>query len=680
MHPEDLLDVLPAYKGSKRMISRRQDTFDIIREILRKHKDCVAHYDDICAPFWKGNTSDTAKDLYYYAKKHLPYKVEPTLQQTVKTPAAILEERRDFGNDCKHYASFIVGIGEALRRRGYPIKCFYRFGSYNKNRKNPGHVFAVFVDKGREIWIDPVPDIGGFDRRAITPAYITDKMPPMSKNGNSISGLYDISGIGDYALENGDSVVTGLHPDQLISGHRKRGHWLDKAFDSPLNPLHPGMYTPGAGSKLRHAGHHGHHGHHGGGAAAVERVRQQMNIPGHSGAMLPGSPHDHGHATSGIGKAKKKKGLHLKIKVPKIKVPKIKIQPGKLLLKVAGAPSRNAYLLLLKLNTFHMAIKIWQKAAHDKNSAAWKNLAGKWKKLGGNENNLYNAVKQGVNTYNKLHKSKKHISGFEVVNGFPYLSGADDSDTIGCYHDNMSVGDILAFVHENHNARASKRHHYRGHPMHHHGHHGHPMHAHHGQHPHGHDMGVVQVAAAAGVIAAAAPIIKALSGLLKSFGVDTKKADDSADADLKNLSDNHNDDGSVTTNEDGTTVHADGSETQVTNNQDGTQTVTIKKVPGIPHKDDGATGDAPDGGGDDDGGETTTVTKTKTKTVTKSEEGGDSDDDPGDVHGGTGFKDMLHNVTSFVSEHKTWFIVGGVVVAAMIILPKVLSHKPKRRR
>ncbi len=330
-----LLDRLPPYKGRARMVKRRQNTDDIKREVLNKHISTMGHYDAICQPFWKGSAQATAENLYYFLKRTLPYQAEPTLYQTVKTPAAMLEERLDFGNDCKHFAGFACGIGEALRRKGYPIKCFYRFASYNANRRSPGHVFAVFVDQGKDIWVDPVPEIGGFNRRAISPVFKQDKMPPMSRNGSSIGSLYDISGV--RVLDNENVVVSGLAPINVVNGH-----WLD----------------------------------------TLPTSQRRYESPG-----LPG-----------MGKAKKKhKGLHIKVK------------PGKLLKKLGGAPIRNAFLALLKINFASRATKIFEGL---KKPGFKEKLYAMWAKAGGNSNKLSTAINQGVKWHNKV--SHRKVSGMSI--------------------------------------------------------------------------------------------------------------------------------------------------------------------------------------------------------------------------------------------------------------------------
>ncbi len=587
---------LPPYQGKKRLITTRQDTHDIIREILDLHRRTGADYDRIAPAFWKGDVKGTAENLYYFARKHIPYQVEHTLTQTVKRPEAILAEREKFGNDCKHYASFIVGIAEALRRKGFPVKCFYRFASYNPKNRAPGHVFAVFVDHGKEIWVDPVPEIGGFDRRARQPFFITDKMPPMSKNGSSIGSLYEISGIPIETTK----IVAGYDPTAIISGHR---HWLDELH--PQNRLNK--------------------------AKQMLHKRGIPLPPGMNGTYdISGYPED---SISGRKGPKKKRGL------------KIKIKPGKLLAKFGLGPSRNAFLLLVKLNTFHLATKMWTKAARDRNSAAWKKLAGQWEKMGGKADKLYKEIKRGVNTFNKLHpKHRISMSGIddmgsmdnigESIDG-PEMEGMGMPDDIGYYHDDMSIGDILCFVHDNHAHRMRRS---------------------------GRRIGVAPAVAAAGVIAAAAPVLKALMGILKSFGVNTSKAGAAADEDTRNLAEAYNNSDNV--GPDGKTTMPDGSEAKVTTDPTtGEQKLTVTKLPGTSDKETEAADEAAD---QDEG-----VTKTKTVTKKKTWSG----DGPG-----AGIKEMLSNVTSFVSDHKWWFIGGGVAIAAVIILPKIFHRGPQKRR
>ena len=40
---------------------------------------------------------------------------------------------------------------------------------------------------------------------------------------------------------------------------------------------------------------------------------------------------------------------------------------------------------------------------------------------------------------------------------------------------------------------------------------------------------------------------------------------------------------------------------------------------------------------------------------------------------------MVDNVKNFVAEHKMWIIGGTVVFMAIVIIPKLVNHKKRRR-
>lgn len=577
-----ILQQLPPYKGDQRLISSRQDTFDIIRQILSNHRNTAAHYDKIAINHWKGDAERSARELYDFLKQNAPYKVEPVKKQTTKTPAAILQEARTYGNDCKHYANYSVGVGEALARLGYPVKCFYRFASYKNGSRAPGHVFGVWVINGKEYWIDPVPEIHGFNARNIVPSYKIDKIPPMSRY-KTIGSLYHISGI-----SNGD-YVAGPAP------YAGRGHWLD---DMPGSTM--GKAKKNKPPKKK-------------GPGIVKKIAKKVQNTGKS-------------IKKGVKKIVPKKGT-------------------KIVAKYTLATSRGAFLTLVKLNAFNLGVKMWLHAAKDKNSKGWKELSAKWIKLGGKPDSLYKNIQQGVGTHNKLHPKKK-VSGFD-----DYMDGIDYDNVagIGGYDDDMTIGQICGFVHnrEVHNA-----------------------------------IGVAPAVASAGVIAAAAPIMTALANLLKAFGVNTKKADDTAAADMEDLADKHNNEGGDYTDEEGTTKHNDGTETEAITKADGSTELIVKNLPGVKTTEytPGKNTDKPYSEQEEEAEEAeevddegNVITKTKTITKTKKKKGGS----------GLSFSDMVNNVTGFVSEHKTWFIVGGAVVGAALILPPLVRRmrsKPTRRR
>lgn len=584
-----LLDKLPEYQGNKTLVTRRQDTFDIIREIMAMHNKSAKLYNTIALDHWSGDEMSTARHLFDFMRRHVPYTQEKTYTQTVKYPQSILAERLTFGNDCKHYSSYIVGVGAALNRMGYPVKCFYRFGCYRdktgKVSKHPGHVFAVFVINGQEIWIDPVPEIGGFNSRTLCPVTKIDKMPPMAQQ-RSIGSLYEISGFsGDNQL------VAGPHH------HGRHGH-------------HP-HYNNGAFEQVPHERYPMQH--HYGGAHWLDRMPTTHGHGHHHSHYQPHWQDGEDMGKAGKGKAKVKKLIN--------KAKHIKVQPGKLLKKVDLTAPRNAYLALLKMNFGHLAVNIHNRIKKD--PAAWKKISEFWeKKLGGNSNKLHTAIDGGVNTHNKLHPKHK-VSGMDsdmyMSGGFTndYVSGADEA------------------------------------------------------------VGVVAAAGAAALLAAAAPVIAAISNIFKSLGIKHDNVEDAADNADVNAAADHNDatdqqgDGNKDINPDGSVDHGNGVTTKVTKNADGSQTMTYDvKDP-------------------TEGDNITSYSKTKTKTSKELDTDGDGQDDETVTektktitkhNTGDSFADMMANTKDFVMDHKWWFIGGGLTLLGLIVIPRVLSNRPKPRR
>lgn len=69
------------------------------------------------------------------------------------------------------------------------------------------------------------------------------------------------------------------------------------------------------------------------------------------------------------------------------------------------AVSRNATLLLIKINFAGLANKYYR-AAKIRKSKAWQKIEHTWEDLGGNKDTLYNAVKQGMRVEYKHHPNR----------------------------------------------------------------------------------------------------------------------------------------------------------------------------------------------------------------------------------------------------------------------------------
>lgn len=111
----------------------------------------------------------------------------------------------------------------------------------------------------------------------------------------------------------------------------------------------------------------------------------------------------------------------LKIRLPKIKIRLPKIDVAGYLKKFGLAAPRNAFLGLLKLNVHQMAVRIYRQAT--KNPAFKDKLFKTWDKFGGNTNVLWRSVTQGVKNYNKHHSKKVKISGIGAEN--PYFTARE---------------------------------------------------------------------------------------------------------------------------------------------------------------------------------------------------------------------------------------------------------------
>lgn len=181
----ELLKILPPASLKKKKVADRQSVPLIMELVLDAHKKYRSHYDKIANKFWKGNVKKTVRYLFDFCKAEMTYLAESAKQQTVRSPAAILETRRAWGVDCKHYAGFIAGVLDALKRSGKNITWSYMFVSYDPEDEMPEHVFVSALVDGRPCYVDPV--LSSVDCRFPKFHYFQQKFPDMS--------LYTVNGL-----------------------------------------------------------------------------------------------------------------------------------------------------------------------------------------------------------------------------------------------------------------------------------------------------------------------------------------------------------------------------------------------------------------------------------------------------------------------------------------------------
>lgn len=233
-----MLEVLPPYEGNDLLIKSEQSTRDIIREVLDAHQFFAGDYDRIIN-FFSNNPKYLYRDLFRFLQNNVRYEIESEKNQTTMSPAAILALSR---GDCKHYSSFIGGILDAKNRAGDGAYDWsYRFAGY---RNEPiGHVYiVVYGAKGADdIWIDPAPLPGDFNRftartfndRMIEPTTFKD-LKPQQMSLNRISGIGQPAGFVSTAIvKRAELFVTDKNGDPCGSCIGRYDLASENGMDSP---------------------------------------------------------------------------------------------------------------------------------------------------------------------------------------------------------------------------------------------------------------------------------------------------------------------------------------------------------------------------------------------------------------------------------------------------------------
>jgi len=236
MQKNILLAKLPVFQGRYQLVSKRQTVSEIVREVVAGHKMFYQHYDAIANDFFYPDPVKTFQSLFSFLKGAVKYNEETEESQTVTSPAGILAIGE---GDCKHYASFIGGVLDALKRLGVKINWWFRFASYDPYINEPGHVFVVGEYNGKQYWIDPV--LKEFNQR-LTPQTYIDKKINMP--------LYRVSGIDDYnaTMNAFDSNDSELDPDlirsiQLLIHYGVMDKQTGKINDKMIERLHETLPT-----------------------------------------------------------------------------------------------------------------------------------------------------------------------------------------------------------------------------------------------------------------------------------------------------------------------------------------------------------------------------------------------------------------------------------------------------
>jgi len=183
---DDVYKLLPPAQNNRVLTKRSQTTRDIINQVLTQHPENVKQAKKIAHLFDTGEAYGTCQNIWNFLKYQVPYKVEPSSEQTTKTLSRIIHDAKyNTGkNDCKHYSGFTGAILDAL---GYNFT--YRFAGYSNYINMPTHVYVVCKEGNNKIFVDAV--ISGFDVEKPYKLKIDKKV-----NKNNMS-LYQLSGVED---------------------------------------------------------------------------------------------------------------------------------------------------------------------------------------------------------------------------------------------------------------------------------------------------------------------------------------------------------------------------------------------------------------------------------------------------------------------------------------------------
>lgn len=326
-----LLSRLKPYVGSLTIVKYDQGTGDIIKELLKAHKDEAKEYDKIYAYFVGNNNYETAKNIFNFLKRNVRYNIEAGSKQTLKSASSIIAQ--GYG-DCKHYSQLAGGILDAISRNKKKINWCYRFASYN-DKKQIQHVFVVIKNNdGSEIWIDPV--LNKFNEKKEY-TYKVDKKP---------MALYRISGVGNDQV---GKFLPGLKKVSLknVAKVAKKAVKAVAPVASIVVPA--GIATKVGGKILKSVAKKG----------IVKKVASKV-------------------AKSAPKVAKLKKDV---TKIAKVK---------KVIVKVGNDVSRNAFLTLVSSNKGGIASKL-----NTVLSNISEPLKAKWQSLGGNYDILKDTISKG---------------------------------------------------------------------------------------------------------------------------------------------------------------------------------------------------------------------------------------------------------------------------------------------
>lgn len=218
-----ILSKLSPFRNYRKIVTNDQTVGDIINGILDTHEKYKSEYDKISEDFIGTSELETAKNIWNFLHSNVPYYIESTKNQTLRSPSAIVA----MPGDCKSYALFANGVFDSLNRKGiFKTSIAYRFSDY-RGIDEFQHVFSVlYPGTNREIWIDPV-----------LPRFNEKKQPTSYKDKKIKMALIAMSGINGTTKEKRQIELK---------------NFLNKLVSERDTLLNNGSITPGSSKELEY--------------------------------------------------------------------------------------------------------------------------------------------------------------------------------------------------------------------------------------------------------------------------------------------------------------------------------------------------------------------------------------------------------------------------------------------
>lgn len=133
--------------GKSKHITTFQNAKEIVQSLKKAEYNSRPVSKELAKIFCEPNKKTTAAKVWYFLRTQIQYEAEPKTDQTSKEINRFI---KDGIGDCKHFATFAVGVLNACG-----IKTVFTFVGQDKNQKKPNHAYATaFIDNER-IVIDP---------------------------------------------------------------------------------------------------------------------------------------------------------------------------------------------------------------------------------------------------------------------------------------------------------------------------------------------------------------------------------------------------------------------------------------------------------------------------------------------------------------------------------------------